>query len=455
MDYNFDDYLNVVRQNIKNKKLHAPICTELESHLQDAADFYVEIGYDEETANQKALEDMGEPVSVGESMAKLHELSNWQKFLRVSFIIVAVLKIIDLLLLNIFGWGWSALFLWENQDFSLVGEFFWMILTVFVGLRLSLSLKRKAPAIFSIIIASLDLGSVFLFGFATSLAVKGSLFDLFEMDYHLIEVGKVMLTEVIAGYIFTALVVAALVVCFVRFVRIIDEPFTDSRKLKKSINAVMITLVSLATLVYGAMYAYVDYRDRTQFEAYSQVVSDMCDLCMENGRLTSDDYDMIIEKFDYHEFQKINPEWLRDDETGVYALIGEEAVVNPELRITIRPDGSLSMECLTGISYNNFDLSLRYFCFGKLWSPHNRWLGSDLMVMYLMYFTDNAQRGDSVDEYLEMVKTTSSDFKYYYDAQTGKEKYATELDTSEFFSQWYYYIYVNDGKFEYCEDMID
>lgn len=454
MNYNFDDYLNVVRQNIKNKKLHAPICDELESHLSDSADFYVEIGYDEETANTKALEDMGEPVSVGESMAKLHDLSAWQKFFRVAFIFVAVLKIIDLLLLNILGWGWSALLLWNNLDFSLVGEFFWMILTVFVGFRLSLSLKRKSPVIFSIIIASLDLGSVFMFGFATSLAARGRLCDFFEL-YYSIEVGKVMLAEVIAGYIFTALVVAALVVCFVRIVRIIDEPFSDSRKLKKSVNTVMITLVSLATLVYGAMYAYADYRDRAQFKAYSQVVSDMSDLCLENGKLTSDDYDTVIEKFDYLEFQKSNSECLKDDETGVYALIGEEALMNPELRITIRPDGSLSMECLTGSSYNNFDLSLRYFCFGKIWSPHNRWLGSDTMVTYLMDFTDNAQQGDSVDEYLEMVKTTSSDFKYYYDAQTGKEKYATELDTSDFFSQWYYYIYVNDGKLEYCEDMID
>ncbi len=52
MTYNFDDYLNVVKQNIKNKKLHAQICAELESHLQDSADFYAEIGYDEKTANR-------------------------------------------------------------------------------------------------------------------------------------------------------------------------------------------------------------------------------------------------------------------------------------------------------------------------------------------------------------------------------------------------------------------
>ena len=44
MVYNFDDYLNSVKHNIKNKKLHEPICAELESHLRDSADFYVEIG---------------------------------------------------------------------------------------------------------------------------------------------------------------------------------------------------------------------------------------------------------------------------------------------------------------------------------------------------------------------------------------------------------------------------
>ena len=455
MNYNFEDYLNTVKQNVKNKKLHDPICAELESHLQDSADFYVEIGYDEETANKKALEDMGEPVSVGESMAKLHDLSGWQKFFRVAFIFVAVLKIIDLLLLNVFGFGWTALFLMGNQDFALVGEFFWLMLTVFVGFRLSLSLKRKAPAILSIIIASLDLGSVFVFGYATSLAVQGRLYDFFKIDYYLIEVGREMLAEVISGYIFTALVVAALVVCFVRIIRIINEPFSDSRKLKKSTNVVMIVLVALATLGYGSMYAYADYRDRAQYEAYSQVISDMCDLCLENGRLTSDDYDMIIEKFDYLEFERRYSEFLREDETGVYAPVGEEALMNPELWLSIMPDGSLSMECLTGSSYNQFDLSLRYFCFMKFWSPRNRWVGSELMLAYLMDFTDTAQPGDSVVEYLEMVKMTSSDFKYYYDVQAGEEKYATELDTTGLFNQWYYYIYVNNGKLDHCEDMID
>ena len=60
MTYNFDDYLNTVRQYIDNKKLHAPICAELESHLQDSADFYVEIGYDEETANKKVMMSAGQ-----------------------------------------------------------------------------------------------------------------------------------------------------------------------------------------------------------------------------------------------------------------------------------------------------------------------------------------------------------------------------------------------------------
>ena len=96
MTYNFDAYLNSVKRNIKNKKLHATICAELESHLQDSSDFYVEIGYDEETANRKALEDMGEPTTVGESMAKLHKLSGWQKFLFSGFLFVAVLKFLDI-----------------------------------------------------------------------------------------------------------------------------------------------------------------------------------------------------------------------------------------------------------------------------------------------------------------------------------------------------------------------
>lgn len=59
-----EDYLeSVVPKNIADSK-RTELRTEMESHIYDKAEFYIEIGYDEETAFNKAVEEMGEADEV-------------------------------------------------------------------------------------------------------------------------------------------------------------------------------------------------------------------------------------------------------------------------------------------------------------------------------------------------------------------------------------------------------
>lgn len=59
-----EDYLeSVVPKNIADSK-RTELRTEMESHIYDKAEFYIEIGYDEETAFNKAVEEMGEAEGV-------------------------------------------------------------------------------------------------------------------------------------------------------------------------------------------------------------------------------------------------------------------------------------------------------------------------------------------------------------------------------------------------------
>lgn len=67
-----EDYLDgAIPQNI-SAKTKEEIRVEMESHIYDRAEFYIEIGFDEETAIGKAVEEMGDTDSVRENFNALY-----------------------------------------------------------------------------------------------------------------------------------------------------------------------------------------------------------------------------------------------------------------------------------------------------------------------------------------------------------------------------------------------
>ena len=484
MTYNFDAYLNTVRRNIKNKKLHAAICAELESHLQDSADFYVEIGYDEETANRKALEDMGEPTTVGESMAKLHKLSGWQKFLFSGFLFVAVLKFLDIFSVNSVVAGWLTQFILINQPkdaFMLSGEIVSLLITVTAGIAITLYTKRKSPATASIVILLLEAPSLWCFSSVVWMTIKGNLDEYLKETVALTAVDYTVIT-ISAVLIFSALLIPAICV-----IRAIGKPFFDSRKLKKNVKIFTVSFALVLSAVYLGIFAYVDRKDKEQFELYSRVVADMCDLCMEKGRITADDFEEVKERFDYLEIKEIDLNDYDIEYNGYYgadkyycARIGDGLMINSYLQLATSSSGSFMFGAEADRLMYTFDLTLRYFKTSRYLNYKNRWEGSYDVASYISEFVERAQPGDSVDDYLMKVKETSSDFSYFYyaglqpddeyymnsatmesafsdspETYAETELYTTQLDMSDFFGQWYYYITANDGKFVSARDMID
>ena len=53
-----NSYLEKVENYIKNKSAKKQILSELEAHIEDKTDYYLDIGYEREEAEQKALEEM-------------------------------------------------------------------------------------------------------------------------------------------------------------------------------------------------------------------------------------------------------------------------------------------------------------------------------------------------------------------------------------------------------------
>lgn len=150
----FDQYMNVVKACIKNKRLHGEICDELESHLQAEKDFYIEIGYDETAAELKAVEAMGDPVTMGENMAKLHELSTGAKVIIALFCVFAAAYIVCSQLFM------SLAFFLEWMFFFYVCDFV-LLLAIFVtGLFLADRYNRRLPAVVSLVTVIINLSYV-------------------------------------------------------------------------------------------------------------------------------------------------------------------------------------------------------------------------------------------------------------------------------------------------------
>ncbi len=67
-----DEYIDNVCKQIKNKKAHKLIKNELENHIIDQKNAFIKQGLDEQTALDKAIKEMGDPVSVGNQFDKIH-----------------------------------------------------------------------------------------------------------------------------------------------------------------------------------------------------------------------------------------------------------------------------------------------------------------------------------------------------------------------------------------------
>ncbi|WP_242966681.1 permease prefix domain 1-containing protein [Desulfosporosinus sp. FKA] len=66
------EYLETVRQQIRWKRAQVPVIEEIKNHITDQKNALVRDGLDEELAISKAIEEMGDPVVIGEQLDRAH-----------------------------------------------------------------------------------------------------------------------------------------------------------------------------------------------------------------------------------------------------------------------------------------------------------------------------------------------------------------------------------------------
>ncbi len=406
MTYNFDDYLNTVRQNIKNKKLHAPICAELESHLQDSADFYVEIGYDEETANKKALEDMGEPATVGENMAKLHKLSVPQIIVEVLFCLFVVIKVIETAIVGFMG---SIL----STPSVFAEEFVIMLFTYFVGLVLSLQHKRLLPVVMSgfyAVSGVLSTASCF-YAIISQLSGQWEMYlTAMELDAYPLNLNDKIKT---ASMVLSVIVTACLIFLCARIRKQIVSPSVNTLNFKKIFYRVPIPILAVMLTLTVATKTYLRQIDIQEKAEFDKVLADLCDYCLENEKITKDDIQQVIDHFDYLEFKEYDnsKNIFSDSNYSDYYLsasIGGKSLAHPHLCISTRTDGRFIITAEYNRLYNYH--SYLPFLFLKMPFSYSVFAG-ELDSGNL--FEDVIEWGNA-SEFTDVVKKHSLMFEYTY-----------------------------------------
>ncbi|GEM_PF-6025751 len=136
-----DDYINSVLSAFvgRNKDM---IKAELEAHLADRIERFVEMGYTEDQAEQMAVEKMGDAKEVGVSLTKLHSRKSAAAASIILFLIYAVVSISMLFLL----YEWRS----DINLGKLGAEYLFLLLSV-SGLIISNKFKSFLPTLISLL----------------------------------------------------------------------------------------------------------------------------------------------------------------------------------------------------------------------------------------------------------------------------------------------------------------
>ena len=93
-------FLNNVCQEIKYKPIRKGIADELENHIQEIKEEYIETGMNEDEAEEKAVKQMGEAKTIGKELNKVHKPKLDWKLLLITVILICFGILVDMIRAN-------------------------------------------------------------------------------------------------------------------------------------------------------------------------------------------------------------------------------------------------------------------------------------------------------------------------------------------------------------------
>ena len=89
-----EEYMGELKGQIRDKSARIFVSDEILSHIEEQADSYLQAGMDRGAALSKAVEDMGDPVSVGADLDRIHRPHmEWRYLIFIMFVFISWLLI--------------------------------------------------------------------------------------------------------------------------------------------------------------------------------------------------------------------------------------------------------------------------------------------------------------------------------------------------------------------------
>ena len=177
-----DNYISTVLNKIKDEKVKAEIQAELEDHYNERVEYYTRIGYDKETAKEKANAHFGENAEiVGEQIALINKNHKFFScFLAIANIIVFCIPHVYLL---------TVFLLFGNFSTSFGPFYISLGVSVFCFVELLIALRERAwylscISAFNLILLSLFYKGYSPFVFCIYKALKGQLNSFVDLIYN-------------------------------------------------------------------------------------------------------------------------------------------------------------------------------------------------------------------------------------------------------------------------------
>lgn len=279
-----DDYINSVLSAFvgRNKE---QITAELEAHLTDRIERFVEMGYTASQAEQMAIEKMGDGKIVGAEMTKIHSKKT---VINISFVLFFVyIGLTALLSMTILAWGSEVCLL------TLGAEYAYFLLSI-ISLLTANRLKSSVPAMISIVFTLLLLAGKVVFGFHSVLLygvyfiVSGNIDDFIiisQLQNNSITSNLLLVFTIL----FDLLWIFSYVFTFINLYKFDKLKYSKKDVLressfKKSISAVLIifTVVTALLFTFKLSDVYGEYLDGTSDSYYSGVCmiesDEICDI---------------------------------------------------------------------------------------------------------------------------------------------------------------------------------
>ena len=152
-------YLDTVCEQIRFQKAHTIVKRELQDHITDQTDAFIQQGFEKEIAVQKAIEQMGDPVLVGTELDRVHRpATKWEYivFVILFSFINFILRFIVMQNVNYFHYDY---FINWNTIFSLILGIAIMIVVCHIDFTI---LANNSQKIYMIYIMSMVILHIYL-----------------------------------------------------------------------------------------------------------------------------------------------------------------------------------------------------------------------------------------------------------------------------------------------------